>query len=181
MMANAASFNGIKSVRFYLNGSSYRFDNVAPYVLTGGPAGSYHPFRVAPGNYTLTAIPYSKANGGVEGVPYSVNFTVTNGTATASDEARISERAGDGSITIDVYPVSITDELTVEVAGDLKGEVELVLRNAQGMPLYHERVQAEDLRQHHINLTKLGLHNGIYYLQLSGADGLREVIRLVKK
>ncbi len=70
----------VGSVVLELSGTQERtqVDNEAPYALFGDNAGNYYPWsNIEPGFYSLTATPYSEANGqGSPGTPISVDFEV---------------------------------------------------------------------------------------------------------
>lgn len=68
----------LTSVEFRLNGNFARYENGAPYAISGdSPAGSYTAWNPTPGTYTLTVIPYPEMNGnGAAGVSYAVTFSV---------------------------------------------------------------------------------------------------------
>mgnify|MGYP000051506614 CR=1 FL=1 len=70
----------IGSVRFILNGNTFRIESQAPYSLYGdSPVGYYTPWMPAAGTYTLTAIPYSGSGAsGTAGTAVTINFTVIN-------------------------------------------------------------------------------------------------------
>ncbi|MEQ8673736.1 MAG: malectin domain-containing carbohydrate-binding protein [Aggregatilineales bacterium] len=94
----------VGSVRFALNGNAnYRTENGVPYAIYNNEPGAYQPWVVAPGNYTLTATPYSGSNGsGTAGTPLTVNFDIVNtppsGSCTATgglvQEGEAGVRAG---------------------------------------------------------------------------------------
>ena len=65
------------SVRFTLNGQDVRTENVAPYALAGDTDGDYMDWTPQPGDYELTATPYSSENaGGEAGAPLKLSFKV---------------------------------------------------------------------------------------------------------
>jgi hypothetical protein len=72
----------IGSVRFAINGNAnYSLESVAPYALAGDSNGNYNNWMLTPGNYTLTATPYSEASGGGNvGTPLTINFSLVEGT-----------------------------------------------------------------------------------------------------
>lgn len=86
------------SVKFVLNGSTVRIENIAPFAIAGdAPAGNYKTWNISPGSYHLETFAYRNRNmnGGLLGLPGEINFTVID------DEC---------------YP------LTVEINTDLYGE-----------------------------------------------------------
>jgi hypothetical protein len=68
----------VGSVQFTLNGSTIRTENEAPYALAGDRNGNYHAMPpLEPGNYTLTATPYSLPNRkGIKGEDFTIRFEV---------------------------------------------------------------------------------------------------------
>jgi|GEM_PF-18472 len=69
----------VGSVAFELNGRRGRVENVVPYALLGDIAGNYFGGKLNPGEYSVTATPYSKRRArGEAGTPLTVNFTVVN-------------------------------------------------------------------------------------------------------
>lgn len=70
----------IGSVKFQLNGATFRIESQPPYSFNGdSPSGYYTPWIPNAGTYTITAIPYSGAGAsGTAGTPHSVTFTVIN-------------------------------------------------------------------------------------------------------
>jgi len=70
----------IGSVKFNLNGPTFKVESTAPYALNGDqPAGNYNKWNASVGAYTLTAIPYSGASAtGTPGVSKTISFTVVN-------------------------------------------------------------------------------------------------------
>lgn len=70
----------VGSVKFLLNGNTFRVENGAPHAINGdSPSGHFTPWMPAPGNYTVTAIPYSGSNAsGTAGTSCTVTFTIIN-------------------------------------------------------------------------------------------------------
>ncbi len=68
----------VGSVVFGLNEEPrYKVENEAAYALKGDDNGDYHAWLAEPGTYTLTATPYTEANGeGEAGTPLMITFTV---------------------------------------------------------------------------------------------------------
>ncbi|MEM9327307.1 MAG: T9SS type A sorting domain-containing protein, partial [Bacteroidota bacterium] len=84
-IAALISTEAIGSVQFLLNGEPLRVENMAPYAIAGDHNGDFNAFDFAPGDYTLTAIPFSESQGrGSAGKASSIDFTVVNNQAVSS-------------------------------------------------------------------------------------------------
>ena len=124
------------SVVFTLNGSFFKNENLAPYAIVGDTNGDYAPWNPAPGNYTLTATPYSGADGtGTAGTPLTVNFTVEAAaivcTTYSSTDIPKALPNGTTSITSNL-PVNnngtITDvDVTIDMAHAWVGDLSFAL------------------------------------------------------
>ncbi|WP_299461681.1 DUF5060 domain-containing protein [uncultured Microscilla sp.] len=77
--ANTSPYS-VGSVRFYLNGSLFRTENVAPYALNGDDSGDYYPWNPPLNSpVTLKAIPFSGGNGsGIQGIAFELTVTFVN-------------------------------------------------------------------------------------------------------
>ncbi|HXH19185.1 MAG TPA: T9SS type A sorting domain-containing protein, partial [Chitinophagales bacterium] len=70
----------VKSVRFVLNGSTFRIESSVPFALNGDASGSYYAWQPTPGSYTLQAIPYTGTGAtGTAGTSLTITFTVVGG------------------------------------------------------------------------------------------------------
>ena len=80
----AETAGAISSVRFDLSGgpgkSHKHLEGAAPYTLNGDDAGkTYHAYELKPGNYRLSAFPFSEPEGkGKAGRSMSVKFEVVD-------------------------------------------------------------------------------------------------------
>ncbi|WP_020529366.1 T9SS type A sorting domain-containing protein [Flexithrix dorotheae] len=94
-----AEFEGkdIGSVVFGLNDQEkFRTENFYPYALVGDTDGDYNGFTPPFGMHTVTATPYTKANGqGMNGMSISVTFEVTDCDV---DGAEVSTLAGETTV-----------------------------------------------------------------------------------
>ncbi|MEO0332358.1 MAG: malectin domain-containing carbohydrate-binding protein, partial [Bacteroidota bacterium] len=69
----------VGSVKFILQGASFRTENAAPYALAGNSGANYADWRPTPGDYVIEAIPFTQARGqGTAGTSLTINFTVVN-------------------------------------------------------------------------------------------------------
>ncbi|MEM9325560.1 MAG: DUF5060 domain-containing protein [Bacteroidota bacterium] len=67
------------SVRFLLNGRTFRVENVAPYALRGDRNGDYYAWEPSAGTYIIEAIPFeNKAASGTQGTPLSITIVFTD-------------------------------------------------------------------------------------------------------
>ena len=69
----------VGSVKFVLNGATFRIENMAPYALAGdGNNGTdYYAWTPTVGTHTLTVTPYSGSSAsGTAGMPYTITFVV---------------------------------------------------------------------------------------------------------
>jgi hypothetical protein len=77
--ADVCDPDSIGSVRFFLNSALEQNENVAPYLINGDQGGIYRKWNVAPGTYTVMAVPYSSSNGtGTAGISLSVVITIVD-------------------------------------------------------------------------------------------------------
>jgi hypothetical protein len=67
----------VGSVKFTLNGGTFRIENAAPYALAGDTNGNYYAWTPTVRSYTLAATPYSGANAsGAASAPLTISFSV---------------------------------------------------------------------------------------------------------
>ncbi len=65
------------SVRFFVNNSLFRNENVAPYAIAGDGNGNYYKWNVSTGFYAIRVTPYSSTNGnGTEGISKLSDLTI---------------------------------------------------------------------------------------------------------
>ena len=92
IVVTAETFGAAESVRFVLDGVSYRVENVAPWSLAGdaGEPGTEHAFdttTLTDGEHTLEATAFSAdAASGVAGASYSLTFAVDNNVAAPTPD-----------------------------------------------------------------------------------------------
>ncbi|MDZ7848243.1 MAG: T9SS type A sorting domain-containing protein [Owenweeksia sp.] len=69
----------VGSVVFNVNGNNIQTESVFPYAINGDGGGSFNQWDPAPGNYIITAMPYSNNGGnGTAGIAETVTITVMN-------------------------------------------------------------------------------------------------------
>ena len=81
----------VGSVRFWLDGTQFRTENIAPYAMAGDQSNGtdFLPFvpPLTAGQHTVRAIPYSASNaGGTAGTPVEVTFTIVDVAPTATTQ-----------------------------------------------------------------------------------------------
>ena len=116
----ANTSGNVGSVQLVLSGTlnQVQTENVAPYALYGDNAGNYAGQVFVPGNYNISATPYSASNmGGTSGVPFSIDFELVSEapeqpfiTTWKTDNPGTSDN---NSITIPTFPGE-TYDYTVE-------------------------------------------------------------------
>ena len=126
------SFQG--GVEFFLNGELVQTENIAPYALAGDePRGDYQAFDFEPGEYTLTAVPFSQG-GELRGDSLSISFTVieelevTAFVLVNTDTGAEIGEIGDGLIPFEVFPILniravVNDESVGSVEFDVNGGI----------------------------------------------------------
>ncbi|MGI9545662.1 MAG: T9SS type A sorting domain-containing protein, partial [Flavobacteriaceae bacterium] len=139
----------VGSVKFNLSGEQSRnwTENFAPYALFGDMSGNFSENDLAPGNYTLTATPYSAAGGnGMAGQALTVNFEVTessNNFKQTVNPVSVSPNPADRTAQLDfLEPTWITDIYLFDVSGklvktikaDSGGDVDSYLMRVQDLP-----------------------------------------------
>ncbi|MDQ4141814.1 MAG: polysaccharide lyase [Bacteroidota bacterium] len=90
---SATTSSDIGSVVFKLTGHENKtvIDSQAPFTLFGDKNGDYQSWIPTAGEYTLTATPYSNANGeGTAGTPVTINFEVVNLSTDGSGTPKVS-------------------------------------------------------------------------------------------
>jgi len=177
----------VRSVKFVLNNVTARIDNKDPFALHGRANGTNSPWPATPGNYTLTAIPYAKYYGwGQAGEPLTIHFKVING-ATDDPDSRVAappaiaavEESLPGEEVFSVYPIPVREKLNIRVSEEIKGEVRLMIFNAQGKAVFATMDNADAFRNYSINIKELNSNQGIYFAWLQTQNGKRFVKKLL--
>lgn len=177
----------VRSVVFKLNGHLFRIDNYAPYHLGGIGTFIDLPLPAVPGEYELTATPYSEPAGrGIAGQALTVAFTIgeDRGTVAArspatSDDTEDAESLNPEEAPLSVYPVPARDVLHVELHETREAFVVFKLINAQGLVVHSDEGQAGKFQQYRVDIHELGLRRGIYYIQFQYADGYQRTRKIM--
>lgn len=164
----------VGSVIFTLAGQQVRqlTENLLPYALFGDSADHYRAWTPDPGNYTLTATPYSAARGkGIKGGAYSVNFAVVAGLSFMNSIIRIGkidEAEHKPVMKLSAYPNPMANQGMVRFSLPKTAFVTLGIydqRGAEVKRLYQG--QAEEGQTYQIELKKQELPKGLYLLRLA--------------
>ncbi|MEM9833045.1 MAG: VWA domain-containing protein [Bacteroidota bacterium] len=111
--------NRLGSVQFELEGPvlTDRFENLPLYSLFGdNPSGDYQGEILLPGEYTLTATPYSERNGnGFEGASLTVQFEVVGQPSFSVQSFTLVNAETDQ----DIQPLEDGDEVNLGALGDI--------------------------------------------------------------
>jgi hypothetical protein len=167
------------SVRFYLNEASYRVENQPPYIMAPGK----RKWWSSSGSYTVQAIPFSKKKAnGVAGQPLSVTFIIADdGKRHADIAARQQEETEKvtGEL-ISAYPVPTDRYIHVSVYEDVPDlRVHVLIRNIHSHVLFNE-IMVIDGKPFTLDLEKIGLKDGLYYLQLR-TPTMSKTVKFIKE
>jgi subtilisin family serine protease len=176
----------IRNVMFIMNNWYWHQESQAPYSLYGDSHGRYNGWRLRTGNYTLTAIPDWEAS---PGQSLTISFTIIDEglprhhspalAGNSVEEESVLTR--EEEVLLNVFPVPVKDELTVQVAGYGPGEAEVMISSIYGQFFYRRPASGEQLRELRISTQQLGLLPGVYYVHIIGANGAGLVRKFVKE
>ena len=158
-------------------------ENVPPFALFGDNGGTDFKDGFFEENfYLLTATPYSKDNlQGVAGAPTQLIFAVSD-NGGLPDVSTLLSKVG----TVNVYPnpmESNTESLSVQWKGSTAGNTKTTYRliNQVGEEVYK---QTTDLSREgtlqQIDIQKLDLAKGVYFLEVQKTGEAPEIIRVLK-
>ncbi len=163
-----AGSTAVKSVKFKLNGSTYKTESAAPYALNGdSPTGYYKKWSPSPGSYALVATPYSGTGGsGTAGIALTRNFTAVSGSAKTDFTE---QPADDDNETLLVYPNPNSGEFNIELNVPEKQDLQLRIFNHLGQVFISEQhLQFEGEFKKHVSLEPYS--SGMYYITLHCGD-----------
>jgi len=178
----STSIPEVRSVLFKVNNTTARIDNQAPFAIHGVSA-TETPWPIRPGFYTVTATPYMRFHAwGAPGETRTVSFRVIRGAATVESPDFVSEINLRTPEVNDwyVYPVPFADKLQVQMITDVEGDIRLILRNSNGLPIHEVVGSAASFANFSIDSHELGLTKGIYYLQITYANGKIRAWKVIK-
>jgi len=160
----------VGSVKFKINGSQRNIDNTNPYLLLTRAIQ-----QLPSGTYTVLAEPFTETFGhGTRGQGKTVTLVLYN-PAVDTGARQATEESTQQSTVVSIYPVPVTDVLTVDLKGrQVEGEVEVVILNPLGQIIHRTRIPAEKLQGYQISTQALGMRSGVYYLKLQSTKNLRE-------
>jgi hypothetical protein len=166
-----------RSVRFFLNGKRISTSNTVPHSLYGDAKGNYNPGKLKPGDYTLTAIPYTKRNAnGVEGTSLTIHFTVYK------DEPQ-SALARDGQMETEnqtrFFPNPLISQSVIEVASVPESKVKIQIMDHQGNVLttmFNGKLDEEGILRKEVNRNQFV--TGTYLLAVT-INGKTTVTRFI--
>jgi len=133
--ANVCDEANIESVRFLLNGNNYRMENLPFYTIAGDNNGNYLPWNIAPGVYTIRAIPFAGNNGtGAAGIDHSVTVTIVCSSPRLSNpnQQTMNEDMIEKSVMLKGYPNLFSDKLNIEFSLPQQGRVTLDIVDIAG-------------------------------------------------
>jgi len=174
--ANICTNSGTGSVKFKVNGISFRTENIAPFALAGdNPTGDYRQWHLKPGTYTIEAKAYAGANGsGSAGTGQFIAITVIGGSFKNSGE----ENALDTyetlpvSATLSAFPNPFSDQVNIRFSVTATQRVKLELTTIEGKTVatLFEGTASES-EQYNFSYSAQGLSDGIYLYRLLQEDG----------
>ncbi|RAW00315.1 S8 family serine peptidase [Pseudochryseolinea flava] len=165
--------NVVGSVKFKIDGTQRNIDNTLTYDLKSQALQT-----LATGTHTLLGEPWTQNFGqGQRGLGKTATVSIVNGGAGA----RVAQGFNAETTELSIFPVPVTDQLTIDVAGKkIEGDVELVLVNTLGQLIHRVKVSADQIQGYQINTNTLGMVSGVYYLKLQSVN-YRQTKRFNKK
>jgi hypothetical protein len=88
--ANVCHEDSIESVKFLLNGSFHKMENLPFYTIAGDNGNNYLPWNIQPGVYTIRATPHSADNGtGIAGTFHEVTIVIIDGAPCSGSNPEV--------------------------------------------------------------------------------------------
>jgi len=141
--------DGVRSVRFAVDGRVVQTESTPPYAISGDTEGNYNPWRIAPGRHTLTATPFTqKGAKGKPGKPLSISITV-KGRGAAGKPRRPARGAAPAFAPI--APTQTVAVGSVKITGEMKKWHKITL--AFGGPATSETADPNPFTDFRLNVT----------------------------
>lgn len=187
----------VGSVVFKIDGKKENGTKSPPYFL-----GNKNTIKnLKPGKNTLVAQAFTEKNGkGKAGKSMMATITITKppvkdcpddkhkDTDKDKDKGKDKDKNNDkdkckerATLALTVKPNPVAHELTISLSGSAEGEARIVIVDAMGYQVYSVRDRISRLARHTVDLSALGLRNGVYYVQVVDGAGERTVVRIVKR
>ena len=181
----------VGSVKFVLNDKTYRIENAAPYAMGGDSNGNFGAMDLAPGTYTLKAIPYDQANAkGKAGEALQMEIKVVKGkkvTLNARVDALtktiLPTPENEETKITGVFPNPVEDQVHIQFAGSGPvGDISCRILNYTGagreVKVGNEQFFNGELL---LDVSQWNLSAGVYLLQVTYNQGQQQVFRIIKK
>ncbi|MDZ4844879.1 MAG: T9SS type A sorting domain-containing protein, partial [Chitinophagales bacterium] len=158
----------VKSVRFIVNGTTFRTENTSPYAINGDtPSGCYKKWYVNAMPYTLTVIAYSGLNAtGTVSASFTRTFTIVN-QASKMEENSIESPVEESSLQL--YPNPNTGKFIAEYYAPEVNNLTIKIYNHLGQNVYtNEKLEFVGELKESIDLDAHPA--GMYFLQMQHGD-----------
>lgn len=168
----------VGSVKFLLNGSEFRVEEFIPYSLAGdNPTGDYHDWVSTPGNYSITAIPYSGSGAtGTAGAPFTLNFTVIGspcgGAPKLGNGLQVFENSGNNTLELNAYPNPFNDQVRIKFSLPVEERVrlEVVAVDGRHIATLYEGITSKD-NTYQVTFKAGDNPDGMYFYRLITESG----------
>ncbi len=164
----------IGSVRFILNGVSYRIENIFFYTIAGDNNGNYTAWNVQPGVYTITAVPHASAGGyGATGISLTVTITIINSIAPKLSQPDLKENLEiEDEVLIKAYPNPFKNTLIIEFSLSKAERVRIDLLSMEGRlvaTLFEGNTESHQMQR--IEFNSGNLAEGLYSYRFVSESG----------
>ncbi|MFN3997653.1 MAG: MopE-related protein [Algoriphagus sp.] len=171
-------------------------DDDAPYSLFGEKKGSYNGRNLPPGEYILTATPYSKPKRrGTVGTTKTVNFSITSAAfridGNTSEKPDSTKSKGNASVMVKepqlsdtskvtrMYPNPVSDQIILELSEFKEEQLEVSIYDMKGIQLFTQLMESENGKII-LDITNLRLKPGVFVL-LVNSNGVPQTFKFLKK
>ena len=175
-----------ESVRFDVNNLLwYRIENSAPFAVAANRPNDYNSWRVAPGNFTITAIPYSLNNAkGKTGSSLTINFRIIN-SASNKPALKPNEKGytlgATAQIHGDLFPNPVISNGVLTYTIPQSSATAILLHNSSGS--IQRRLFGGNIaggQQQQLQFSLGDLPPGAYLITITTGNGLSKTIKLMK-